>query len=76
MRGGPKIRVPSGPDVRLDARQPNRQEVAVGSFDGLLGLLNEVPDHAERKDSLQAALHSVVRNPCGSDRSKLRSAAL
>ena len=54
-----KSTIPARQNLRIYARQPNRQEVALQSFDHLLGLLSEIPD-PRRAEGMLYKLHHVL----------------
>jgi hypothetical protein len=44
--------IPAREELRIYAWQPIHQEVALRSFDGLIGLLSEIPDPRRREEKL------------------------
>jgi hypothetical protein len=53
-------RIPARRNLRIYARQPNRQEVALRSFDQLIGLLSEIPDPRRAEGKLYKLPYVVL----------------
>src|ERR1700719_738068 len=56
----PRCQIPARRILRIYARQPNRQKVAMRSFDQLLGLLSNIPDPRRAEGKLYKLQHVLL----------------